>query len=296
MVRSPIKNDQGLKKGPWTPEEDQKLIDCIQKHGQGNWQLVAKKAGLNRCGKSCRLRWTNYLRPDIKRGNFSPQEEQIIIDLHSALGNKWSVIATHLPGRTDNEIKNFWNTHIRKKLLRSGIDPNTHQPVTDHLNLPSNLNNLFINPLENLVKIQLLRQILQVLNANPLPGYSGTLNHFPGTYDTTSLNLLQVPNPENANLLTNYPEPVLDNSGMIREGKNSGNSEKWLPGLVPATSEISSGDKVNSDDYSLKVENYQNMFSYKDYDAAGIAHLDDDEASSSFWKDILDESFLASSM
>ncbi|KAK4368765.1 hypothetical protein RND71_012557 [Anisodus tanguticus] len=117
-----VNND--LKKGPWTSEEDEKLMENIQEHGHGNWQLVPKRAGLNRCGKSCRLRWTNYLRPDVKRGAFSIEEEETIINLHSVLGNKWSRIAAHLPGRTDNEIKNLWNTRLKKKLLKSGIDPN----------------------------------------------------------------------------------------------------------------------------------------------------------------------------
>ncbi|XP_009776410.1 transcription factor MYB41-like [Nicotiana sylvestris] len=125
----------GLKKGPWTPEEDQKLVDYIHKNGHGNWSALPKLAGLNRCGKSCRLRWTNYLRPDIKRGKFSEDEEKLIVKLHSLLGNKWSAIATRLPGRTDNEIKNYWNTHLRKKLLQMGIDPVTHRPRTDHINL-----------------------------------------------------------------------------------------------------------------------------------------------------------------
>ncbi|KAK9152141.1 hypothetical protein Syun_010450 [Stephania yunnanensis] len=131
MGRTPCCEKIGLKKGPWTPEEDQKLIDYISKHGQGSWRTLPKNAGLERCGKSCRLRWTNYLRPDIKRGRFSLEEEEMIIQLHSVLGNKWSAIAARLPGRTDNEIKNYWNTHIRKKLLRMGIDPVTHTPRLD---------------------------------------------------------------------------------------------------------------------------------------------------------------------
>ncbi|XP_061338459.1 transcription factor MYB93-like [Gastrolobium bilobum] len=131
MGRFPCCDENGLKKGPWTPEEDQKLVDYIQKHGHGSWRALPKLAGLNRCGKSCRLRWTNYLRPDIKRGKFSQEEEQTILHLHSILGNKWSAIATHLPGRTDNEIKNFWNTHLKKKLIQMGFDPMTHQPRTD---------------------------------------------------------------------------------------------------------------------------------------------------------------------
>ncbi|XP_072952050.1 transcription factor MYB102-like [Typha angustifolia] len=142
MGRAPCCDKNGLKKGPWTQEEDEKLISYIRKHGQGNWRNLPKNAGLARCGKSCRLRWTNYLRPDIKRGMFSVEEETTIIQLHSILGNKWSAIAAQLPGRTDNEIKNYWNTHIRKKLLRMGIDPVTHQPRLDPLGLSS----LLLNP------------------------------------------------------------------------------------------------------------------------------------------------------
>ncbi|GAB4831088.1 hypothetical protein Ancab_005098 [Ancistrocladus abbreviatus] len=145
MGRAPCCDKNGLKKGPWTPEEDQKLIDYIQKHGYGNWRTLPKNAGLQRCGKSCRLRWTNYLRPDIKRGRFSFEEEEAIIQFHSILGNKWSAIAARLPGRTDNEIKNYWNTHIRKRLLRMGIDPVTHSPRLDLLDFSSILNTSLYN-------------------------------------------------------------------------------------------------------------------------------------------------------
>ncbi|CAK7349964.1 unnamed protein product [Dovyalis caffra] len=146
MGRAPCCDKNGLKKGPWTPEEDHKLITYIQLHGPGNWRSLPKDAGLQRCGKSCRLRWTNYLRPDIKRGRFSFEEEESIIQLHSILGNKWSAIAARLPGRTDNEIKNYWNTHIRKRLLRNGIDPVTHAPRLDLLDLSSILSSALCNP------------------------------------------------------------------------------------------------------------------------------------------------------
>ncbi|GKU85746.1 hypothetical protein SLEP1_g372 [Rubroshorea leprosula] len=118
----------GLKKGPWTPEEDKILISYIQKYGHENWRALPKLAGLLRCGKSCRLRWINYLRPDIKRGNFTWEEEETIIRLHEMLGNRWSTIASRLPGRTDNEIKNVWHTHLKKKLKNY----QAKQPETKH--------------------------------------------------------------------------------------------------------------------------------------------------------------------
>ncbi|XP_078427864.1 transcription factor MYB15-like [Wolffia australiana] len=115
MARTPCCDKTGLKKGAWTEEEDRILVSYIQTHGHRNWRALPKLAGLQRCGKSCRLRWMNYLRPDIKRGNFSEEEEQAIIYLHKTLGNRWSSIAARLPGRTDNEIKNVWHTYLKKK-------------------------------------------------------------------------------------------------------------------------------------------------------------------------------------
>ncbi|CAD6253528.1 unnamed protein product [Miscanthus lutarioriparius] len=111
-------NGVGVKKGPWTPEEDIVLVSYIQQHGPGNWRSVPENTELMRCSKSCRLRWTNYLRPGIKRGNFTPHEEGIIIHLQALLGNKWAAIASYLPQRTDNDIKNYWNTHLKKKVKR----------------------------------------------------------------------------------------------------------------------------------------------------------------------------------
>ncbi|XP_073060079.1 LOW QUALITY PROTEIN: transcription factor MYB60-like [Primulina eburnea] len=137
MVRPPCCEKAGIKKGPWTPEEDIILVSYIQEHGPGNWRSVPTNTGLLRCSKSCRLRWTNYLRPGIKRGNFTPHEEGMIIHLQALLGNKWAAIASYLPQRTDNDIKNYWNTHLKKKLKKI-------QMASDHHNSTSYNNHHFV--------------------------------------------------------------------------------------------------------------------------------------------------------
>nr|AKA59777.1 MYB13 [Scutellaria indica] len=126
MGRSPCCSKVGLKRGPWSTKEDTLLTNFIHQNGEGQWRSLPKKAGLLRCGKSCRLRWMNYLRPGIVRGNITEDEEDLIVRLHGLLGNRWSLIAGRLPGRTDNEIKNYWNTHLLKKLKTAGIQPKPH--------------------------------------------------------------------------------------------------------------------------------------------------------------------------
>nr|ASR18121.1 R2R3MYB36 [Ginkgo biloba] len=121
------------KKSPWSHQEDLLLIQYIQANGEGDWRNLPQKAGLGgRSAKSCRLRWRNYLRPDIKHGNISPDEEELIIRMHRLLGNRWSLIAGRVPGRTDNQIKKFWNTQVRKKharqLIKPNIEPKGHEP------------------------------------------------------------------------------------------------------------------------------------------------------------------------
>ncbi|KAB1228151.1 Anthocyanin regulatory C1 protein [Morella rubra] len=126
MGRSPCCSKEGQNRGAWTSLEDQILIDYVETHGEGRWRNIPKESGLKRCGKSCRLRWLNYLRPDIKRGNITLEEEDLIVRLHRLLGNRWSLIAGRLPGRTDNEIKNYWNTTLGKKV--KGQQPKEKKP------------------------------------------------------------------------------------------------------------------------------------------------------------------------
>ncbi|CAL9192155.1 unnamed protein product [Musa hybrid cultivar] len=127
-----------LRKGSWTVEEDLLLMNYVAEHGEGRWDSLAREAGLKRTGKSCRLRWLNYLRPDLRRGNITPEEQLLILELHSRWGNRWSKIAQHMPGRTDNEIKNYWRTRVQKhaKQLRCDVDSKRFKDVVRHLWMP----------------------------------------------------------------------------------------------------------------------------------------------------------------
>ncbi|KAJ7953430.1 transcription factor MYB39-like [Quillaja saponaria] len=327
MVRSPCCDETGIKKGPWTPEEDQKLTDYITKHGHGSWRALPKLAGLNRCGKSCRLRWTNYLRPDIKRGKFTEDEERIIINLHSVLGNKWSRIAALLPGRTDNEIKNFWTTHLRKKLLQMGIDPNTHKPRTD----PNHLMNLsqFLgmqnfgystSPLGNalglhadVAKIQLLQNLLQVINTNTLLNMQHS-NSFLGNH---SLNPFEGLVNETAGILNNK-EPVLRGQGYANPGLFS-QAHGYSQAMTKSWTDLEGGnnpEEVFGVNTSMRTSQYENPLpalasasqgtsTKNQMESSGNPSLAstpspsstifeewekllDNETSGSYWKDILD--------
>ncbi|KAI3809346.1 hypothetical protein L1987_25318 [Smallanthus sonchifolius] len=142
MGRAPCCDKANVKKGPWTPEEDEQLKDYIQTHGTGgNWITLPQKAGLRRCGKSCRLRWMNYLRPNIKHGEFSDDEDKVICTLFASIGSRWSIMAAQLPGRTDNDIKNYWNTKLKKKMMNTLISmPEIRKPL-HHLQSPNSLTN-----------------------------------------------------------------------------------------------------------------------------------------------------------
>ncbi|KAL5572505.1 hypothetical protein UlMin_022102 [Ulmus minor] len=137
MGRSPCCDKTKVKRGPWSPEEDATLKNYLHKNGTAsNWIALPAKAGLNRCGKSCRLRWLNYLRPDIKHGGFTVEEDDVICSLYNSIGIRWSVIAAQLPGRTDNDVKNYWNTKLKKKVLARSFSFNNNETInTNDFNL-----------------------------------------------------------------------------------------------------------------------------------------------------------------
>ncbi|KAH0690422.1 hypothetical protein KY289_017780 [Solanum tuberosum] len=123
----------------WTEDDANTSTFVSIKHGIGNWATMSKKSGYGRCGRSQKQRWNNRLKPDLKQDSFTPQEEELIIKLHATIGSRWSIIAQQLAGRTDNDVKNLWNTKLKKKLSAMGIDPVTHKPfsqiLTDYGNI-----------------------------------------------------------------------------------------------------------------------------------------------------------------
>ncbi|KAJ8619162.1 hypothetical protein MRB53_015348 [Persea americana] len=278
MGRSPSCDENGLKKGPWIPEEDKRLVQYIQKHGHGSWRALPKLAGLNRCGKSCRLRWTNYLRPDIKRGKFSTEEEQTILNLHSILGNKWSAIATHLPGRTDNEIKNFWNTHIKKKLVHMGIDPMTHRPRTDFFttmpelmalanlkevmdNQPWDEHAIILQEAVQLAKYQYIQYLIQSAvsvtgNSNNTPNSIGDLeainvmSSLPSPRETMVLDPFQLENATQCSLGVADAQPLNDQIPAYAPPQDVPYPWDFMPPMSNEVHQNSSFTQLSQGDYS----------------------------------------------
>ncbi|KAF7809100.1 transcription factor MYB16-like [Senna tora] len=284
MVRSACCQKEGLKKGPWTPNEDQMLISYIQQHGHENWRTLPPKAGLQRCGKSCRLRWINYLKPDIKRGNFSLQEEGTIIQLHALVGNKWSKIAYHLPKRTDNEIKNYWHSHIKKRLMKMGIDPTTHKPMS----LPhSNRDTPYVL---HMAQWESARLQAEATFSRAPPPPTSSLIPFPPCLDilkacqlltASSSYSIILPNHHNNNsnpmmLGTVEQPPFTSSSSVVVQHHNSENNNNVMEieeGVVPDHGDANYLNDDDDDAYSNKLD-HNNILDYWNWSSSSVSLLE----------------------
>ncbi|KAK9684555.1 hypothetical protein RND81_10G217900 [Saponaria officinalis] len=245
MGRPPCCDKVGVKKGPWTPEEDIILVSYIQEHGPGNWRAVPTNTGLRRCSKSCRLRWANYLRPGIRRGNFNEQEEKMIIHLQALLGNRWAAIASYLPQRTDNDIKNYWNTHLKKKLKmieqgqngqntpsQDGYSPNNSSTSTSsshHINNTNNNKGQWERRLQTNIHLakQALCEALSIDKPDPnltRPAYASSTENIARLLENW---MIQKPNSDPSSSCGPQPkspqESAQNSSSSINDNKNNKN-------------------------------------------------------------------------
>ncbi|CAJ2649724.1 unnamed protein product [Trifolium pratense] len=234
MGRAPCCDKANVKKGPWSPEEDATLKSYIETNGTGgNWIALPQKIGLKRCGKSCRLRWLNYLRPNIKHGGFTEEEDNIICSLYISIGSRWSIIAAQLPGRTDNDIKNYWNTRLKKKLLGKRKQSNNNNNNNNLMNQKdtngidensSYSNSLSSSALERLqlhMQLQSLQNPFSFYNNNPASLVWPKLHPSQEKMIQISLqNSNNIINPMMQNVFTSPHVDVLENINIPLENNN----------------------------------------------------------------------------
>ncbi|KAK4348484.1 hypothetical protein RND71_031239 [Anisodus tanguticus] len=251
MGRAPCCDKANVKKGPWSPEEDAKLKEYIEKFGTGgNWIALPQKAGLRRCGKSCRLRWLNYLRPNIKHGEFSDEEDRVICSLYANIGSRWSIIAAQLPGRTDNDIKNYWNTKLKKKLM--GFVSSSHK-----IRLLNHQHQIITNGYNNnyCPQISLLQASSLLISSN----YSNNNNTSP-CYETNI--------------------PTIPSSSTFL---NTGASASCTSGITASTFQESNFvGPATSSDGSYGVSNCGENLDFRNYMYNGVIGEEEDQNNSKF--------------
>ncbi|GER50038.1 myb domain protein 36 [Striga asiatica] len=285
MGRAPCCDKANVKKGPWSPEEDAKLKEFIDKFGTGgNWIALPQKAGLKRCGKSCRLRWLNYLRPNIKHGEFSDEEDRIICTLYATIGSRWSIIAAQLPGRTDNDIKNYWNTKLKKKLLMATsklFSPNnTFQPQISLHNQPQLSSQIYtpnVHNYQNSFNLQSNPQNLNFMSLNyanfPLPTTQNPICYFHQIQDGSNLVDFQYNFPgksENSVINENNLLVFGGKNETSRTSSSEGSCSNKIGHHPVKTEDLMAG----CDDFHYFLpENYQKSLLIRDDDNAAFGNL-----------------------
>nr|XP_043613935.1 transcription factor MYB62-like [Erigeron canadensis] len=252
--------DHELRRGPWTLDEDNLLIHYITCHGEGRWNSLARSSGLKRTGKSCRLRWLNYLKPDVKHGNLTPQEQLLILELHSKWGNRWSKIAQQLPGRTDNEIKNYWRTKVQKQARHLKIDSNSKRFV------------------EALRQFWLPRLLEKMEHSTTSPSSS-----------TTSTTTMEA----NQNNFISQPQDkdiIMESSISSSSICSSNNSNRFMMPYLPENSLQSNSYHVDNNSYDVMSFNHSNTqelrssdVSTLEFQAAEIDWMSNNLEDDTFW-------------
>lgn len=279
MGRAPCCDKNNVKKGPWSPEEDANLKAYIEKYGTGgNWIALPKKIGLKRCGKSCRLRWLNYLRPNIKHGGFSEEEDNIICSLYISIGSRWSIIAAQLPGRTDNDIKNYWNTKLKKKLLGRRKQSSNLSRLDDDTQHAQGLSNSALERLQLHMQLQTLQNPLSSAlcnnNNNSLAVWlPNKLHPLQEKMIQTSLNIGNH-NPA----LLERPQPIPSHNVTLQQDYSS--SDGSVPSFVAQnTTSLLAAAVVGIDQQSHNNAGIQHVSSFQseldeflNTKTAGIAH------------------------
>jgi len=197
-----------LVKGPWTEEEDRKVIELVKVHGPKKWELIASQLP-GRIGKQCRERWKNHLDPSIKKGNWELNEDELILKLHSSLGNKWATIAKYLPGRTDNAVKNRFNSTLSRRLRqqKETMEDKSNSDISGN-EIESNSKSLKEKEIEEEIKSNNISNSIPVNISLYQPIQNNYYYFCPGTYDKNmNNNWSYFDNPKEKDTLFNKESP-----------------------------------------------------------------------------------------